>query len=46
MDRILFGDNQFFGVNHISDEKARQIAIKFKENKSILDILEYMLPAV
>ena len=23
MDRILFGDNQFFGVNHMSEEKAR-----------------------
>jgi hypothetical protein len=22
MDRILFGDNQFFGVNHMSEEKA------------------------
>ena len=24
MDRILFGDNQFFGVNHLSDQKARE----------------------
>jgi hypothetical protein len=23
MDRVLFGDNQFFGVNHMSEEKAR-----------------------
>ena len=23
MDRLLFGDNQFFGVNHMSEEKAR-----------------------
>ena len=23
MERILFGDNQFFAVNHISDEKSR-----------------------
>ena len=39
MDRILFGDNQFFGVNHSSDEKSRAQAIRFKENESILDIL-------
>ena len=23
MDNLLFGDNQFFGVNHMSEEKAR-----------------------
>ena len=39
MDRILFGDNQFFGVNHSSDEKSRAQSIRFKENESILDIL-------
>jgi len=21
-DRIIFGDNQFFGINHMSQEKA------------------------
>lgn len=40
MERILFGDNQFFGVNHISDEKARAQAIKFKEDKAILKTLD------
>ena len=25
MDRLLFGDNQFFGVNHMSEEKARAL---------------------
>ena len=28
MERILFGDNQFFAVNHISDEKSRAQSIK------------------
>jgi hypothetical protein len=23
MDKVLFGDNQFFAVNHLSDEKSR-----------------------
>ena len=41
MDRIFFGDNQFFGVNHISDDKARQTAIKFRDNMSIIDLLDY-----
>ena len=40
MDRILFGDNQFFGVNHVSDEKSRAQAIKFKEDISILKTID------
>jgi hypothetical protein len=40
MDRILFGDNQFFGVNHVSDEKSRAQAIKFKEDASILKTID------
>lgn len=39
MDRVIFGDNQFFGVNHSSDEKSRAQAIKFKDNQSILNVL-------
>lgn len=40
MDRILFGDNQFFGINHMSEEKARAQAMKFKDTKSIIKILD------
>lgn len=40
MDRILFGDNQFFAVNHISDEKSRAQAIKFKDDKTILQTID------
>lgn len=40
MDRILFGDNQFFGVNHMSEEKARQQLMKFKDTKAIIDVLD------
>jgi len=39
MERIIFGDNQFFGVNHSSDEKARAQSIKFKDNQSIINVL-------
>ena len=39
MERIIFGDNQFFGVNHSSDEKSRAQAIKFKDNQAILNVL-------
>ena len=31
MDRVLFGDNQFFGVNHMSEEKARAQQMRFQD---------------
>lgn len=40
MERILFGDNQFFAVNHISDEKSRAQSIRFKNDSAILKILD------
>jgi hypothetical protein len=39
MDRILFGDNQFFGINHMSDEKARAQAMRFQDTSAIIDVL-------
>jgi hypothetical protein len=45
MERILFGDNQFFAVNHISDEKSRAQAIKFKEDRAIIKTLDYAMDA-
>ena len=41
MDRILFGDNQFFGVNHMSEEKARAQAMQFKDTASVMRVLDY-----
>ena len=40
MERILFGDNQFFGVNHASDDKSRAQTIRFQSNKAIMDVLD------
>jgi hypothetical protein len=40
LDRILFGDNQFFGVNHMSEEKARQQMMKFKDTAAIIEVLD------
>lgn len=45
MTRILFGDNQFFAVNHISDEKSRAQALKFKDDSAILRTLDYAIEA-
>lgn len=40
MDRVLFGDNQFFGVNHMSEEKARQQAMRFQDTAAVIDVLD------
>ena len=40
MDKVLFGDNQFFAVNHLSDEKSRQQSIQFREDASIIRVLD------
>jgi hypothetical protein len=40
MDRLLFGDNQFFGVNHMSEEKARAQAIRFQDTSAIIATLD------
>jgi hypothetical protein len=40
MDRILFGDNQFFGVNHMSEERARQQMLRFQDLRSIIEVLD------
>ena len=45
VERILFGDNQFFGINHYSEEKARQQAMKFQDIEAILDVLQSALQA-
>ncbi len=45
MDRILFGDNQFFAVNHISDDKSMAQSMKFKEDSAIIRTLDYAIHA-
>jgi len=43
MDRVLFGDNQFFGVNHMSEEKAREQAVRFRDSSAIVATLDIAL---
>jgi hypothetical protein len=40
MDRLLFGDNQFFGVNHMSEDKAREQAMRFRDLDAIMEVLD------
>ncbi len=40
MDKVLLGDNQFFAVSHLSDEKSRAQAIRFAEDAAIMRVLD------
>lgn len=40
IDKIIFGDNQFFGINHMSEEKARDLAEKFSDIKAITNVID------
>ena len=40
MDKLLFGDNQFFGVNHMSEEKARSQAMRFQDLDAVINVLD------
>lgn len=40
LDRIIFGDNQFFGINHMSEEKAQALAEKFWDLRAITDVID------
>jgi hypothetical protein len=43
MDRILFGDNQFFGINHLSEQKAQAQAMRFQSTDAIVEVLQAAL---
>src|SRR5690606_11849768 len=40
MDRLLFGDNQFFGVNHMSEEKGRAQSMRLHDTSAIIEVLD------
>lgn len=40
MERLLFGDNQFFGINHMSEAKAREQSMRFKEISAVIEVLD------
>ncbi len=40
MDRLLFGDNQFFGINHMSEEKARAQTLRFHDIGAVIDVFD------
>ena len=40
IDKIVFGDNQFFGVNHRSQEKAEEMLKRFSDVKNIIKVYD------
>jgi hypothetical protein len=40
MEKVLLGDNQFFAVSHLSDERSRAQAIRFKDDESIIRVID------
>ncbi len=40
IDNIVFGDNQFFGINHMSQEKAQQLAERFFDIENIFKVYQ------
>lgn len=40
IDKIVFGDNQFFGINHMSQEKAQQLSEKFFHTENIYKVYD------
>jgi hypothetical protein len=43
MDKIIFGDNQFFGVNHMSEQTSIKQSQKFKSADDIFKTLVCLL---
>lgn len=38
LDAVILGDNQFFGINHMSQEKAQQLAERFNDISAIYEV--------
>jgi hypothetical protein len=41
LPRLILGDNQFFGVNHMSEERARAQAITFQDDSAIIEVIDF-----
>lgn len=38
--KMIFGDNQFFGINHMSEDKAQALSERFSRLESILKVID------
>lgn len=39
LDAVILGDNQFFGINHMSDQKALEEAIYFADDNRVVGLM-------
>lgn len=40
MDTVIFGDNQFFAINHLSEERARAQSMRFRDLPAVIRVLD------
>ena len=40
IDKVVFGDNQFFGINHRSQDKAEELLKKFSDIHNIFEVYD------
>jgi hypothetical protein len=45
IDAVVFGDNQFFGINHMSQERAQQLAEQFYDLDNIFEVYRIAIDA-
>ncbi len=45
IDRIIFGDNQFFGINHMSQDKAQERAERFAKLENVMAVYDHAIDA-
>ncbi|MEO0419255.1 MAG: hypothetical protein AAF249_10345 [Pseudomonadota bacterium] len=45
IDRIVFGDNQFFGINHMSQDKAQDRAERFATLDNVMAVYDHAMDA-
>ncbi|MFC1462378.1 WecB/TagA/CpsF family glycosyltransferase [Verrucomicrobiota bacterium] len=43
MDRIILGDNQFFGINHMSQTRAAERGVRFATDEAVLKVVDTAL---
>jgi hypothetical protein len=43
--KLIFGDNQFFGINHMSEEKAQSLSERFSTLESIIAVIDHAYDA-
>ncbi len=43
--KLIFGDNQFFGINHMSEDKAQILSERFSRLPSIIKVIDHAYDA-